>query len=50
MNLIKLKICQLSPSGHIYEREVIIEYLLSKTRELKQKMKLYLEEQVRHDY
>lgn len=34
------------PSGHIYEREVILEYLLNKTRELKLQTQAYEEEQV----
>jgi nitric oxide synthase-interacting protein len=36
----------ISPSGHIYEREVILEYLLNKTRELKLQHQAYEEEQV----
>lgn len=36
-----------TPSGHMYEREVILEYLLTKTRELKQLTKQYEEEQER---
>jgi nitric oxide synthase-interacting protein len=37
----------LRPSGHLYEREVILEYLLTKTRELKLQAQAYEEEQVR---
>ena len=29
----------MTPSGHIYEREVILEYLLKKTKELKKQAK-----------
>ena len=35
----------MSPSGHIYEREAIIEYLLKKTKELKKQAKLYEQQQ-----
>lgn len=31
----------ISPSGHIYSREAILEYLLLKTQELKKQAKLY---------
>mmetsp|Transcript_7679 Transcript_7679/g.11393 ORF Transcript_7679/g.11393 Transcript_7679/m.11393 type:complete len:294 (+) Transcript_7679:75-956(+) len=36
-----------SPSGHIYEREAILEYLLKKTKELKRQAKLFDEEQAK---
>ena len=36
-----------SPSGHLYEREVILEYLLHKTKELKAQARAYEQEQVR---
>eukprot|EP01041_Mallomonas_annulata_P005384 gene5384-10771_t len=31
----------ISPSGHMYSREAIVEYLLAKTQEIKLQMKLY---------
>jgi nitric oxide synthase-interacting protein len=34
-----------SPSGHIYEREVILEYLLTKTKELKKQAKQFEQQQ-----
>lgn len=35
----------MSPSGHIYEREVILEYLLKKTKELKKQAKQFEQQQ-----
>jgi len=35
-----------TPSGHIYGRESILEYLLTKSRELKEQMKAFEEQQV----
>lgn len=35
-----------SPSGHIYSRESIIEYLLNKSKELKKAWKQYEDQQV----
>lgn len=35
----------ISPSGHMYEREVILEYLLKKTKELKKQAKMYAQQQ-----
>lgn len=35
----------ISPSGHMYEREVILEYLLKKTKELKKQAKMFAQQQ-----
>lgn len=36
-----------TPSGHIYSRESILEYLLTKSKEIKEQCKAYEEQQVR---
>lgn len=36
----------ITPSGHLYEREAILEYLLAKTKELKELERVYEEQQV----
>lgn len=38
-----------SPSGHIYGREAILEYLLEKTQEIKEEARLFEEERLRKD-
>jgi hypothetical protein len=35
-----------SPSGHIYSREFILEYLLTKSQELKKQQKIFEDQQV----
>lgn len=35
----------MSPSGHIYEREAILEYLLKKTKDLKKQAKIFEQQQ-----
>jgi hypothetical protein len=35
-----------TPSGHMYERESILEYLLKRTKELKDQQKQYEDQQV----
>lgn len=35
-----------SPSGHIYSKESMLEYLLTKSKELKESQRLYDEQQV----
>ena len=36
-----------SPSGHLYSRESILEYILNKTKELKQQARLFEEQQLK---
>jgi nitric oxide synthase-interacting protein len=35
-----------TPSGHLYDREAILEYLLTKTKEIRQLERAYEEQQV----
>jgi hypothetical protein len=39
-----------SPSGHLYSRESVLEYLLSKSKDLKVLREQYEEQQVRNSY
>lgn len=46
LSLAPAEVPVVSPSGRIYGREYILEYILTKTQELKKQQRLYEEQQV----
>ena len=45
-NLNPIDECVISPSGHMYSREAILEYLLAKTREIKEQAEAFKNQEV----
>ncbi len=49
-NLNPIDECVISPSGHMYSREAILEYLLAKTREIKEQAEAFKNQEVIYIY
>jgi nitric oxide synthase-interacting protein len=46
LSLVPIEDAVVSPSGHIYSREAILEYLLNKTQEIKAQARAFEEQEV----